>query len=177
MTILILGTPDSGKSAFAEKLMDELSGESEKIYIATMIPFGKEGEERVKKHRKMREGKGYLTIECPTCISRILSETDGTENKSCLLECLTNLVGNEMHSADNKDMDDERLIDKITDDVMNLMRKCGNLVIVSNHFPQDDPEYDEDTKRYVRLTDLLNKRISMNTDRVYELKGGKWVGK
>lgn len=177
MTILILGTPDSGKSAFAEKLMDELSGEPEKIYIATMIPFGKEGEERVKKHRKMREGKGYLTIECPTDVSRILSETDEIENKSCLLECLTNLIGNEMHSGDNKDMDDERLLDKITDDVLSLKRKCGNLVIVSNRFPQDDPEYDEDTKRYVRMTDLLNKRISINTDRVYELTGEGWVVK
>ena len=63
MICMILGTPDSGKSKRAEDLTLKLSGNDKKYYIATMIPFGKEGEERVKKHRNMRAGKGFETIE------------------------------------------------------------------------------------------------------------------
>ncbi|MCR5023098.1 MAG: bifunctional adenosylcobinamide kinase/adenosylcobinamide-phosphate guanylyltransferase [Lachnospiraceae bacterium] len=169
MTVLVLGTPDSGKSRFAESIMDELAGEKEKIYIATMIPFGKTGEERIKKHRKMREGKGYLTIECPVDVSDIADDIERIEDKCCLLECLSNLIGNEIHSEGNKGMDDDRLIDKITEDVTALGSKCSHLVIVSNHFPSDDPEYDEDTRRYVHITDLVNKKISLNMDQIYDL--------
>ncbi len=177
MTVLILGTPDSGKSRKAEALMEDISGEGDKIYIATMIPYGKEGEERVKKHRKMREGKGYLTIECPVDIISAASGIDRLEDRCCLLECLSNLIGNELHSEDNKGMDEDKLIDKITGDVMTLGSKCRHLVIVSNHFSMDDPEYDEDTKRYVRMTDLINKELSLKADQIYELTGGGWVRK
>ena len=177
MTVLVLGTPDSGKSRFAESLMDELAGDKEKIYIATMIPFGKTGEERIKKHRKMREGKGYLTIECPVDVLGIAAKTEGIEDKCCLLECLSNLIGNEIHSEDNNGMDDDRIIDKITGDVTALGSKCRHLVIVSNHFPSDDPEYDEDTRHYVRITDLVNKKLSLNMDQIYELTFEGWIRK
>ena len=51
MMILVVGSPDSGKSVKAEELAAELSGNEKKIYLATMIPFGEEGAARVEKHR------------------------------------------------------------------------------------------------------------------------------
>ena len=42
--ILVIGTPDSGKSAYAEELAVKSSGGAYMAYIATMIPFGDEGE-------------------------------------------------------------------------------------------------------------------------------------
>ena len=46
MIIVVIGTPDSGKSALAEKLCCELAGSMKKKYIATMVPYGEEGLKR-----------------------------------------------------------------------------------------------------------------------------------
>ena len=62
MMHLVTGASASGKSAYAEDLL-VLAKSAEKYYIATMRPWGAEGAARVKKHRAMREGKGFQTIE------------------------------------------------------------------------------------------------------------------
>lgn len=59
MTTLIIGYPDSGKSAMAERMVTEMSEPGERVYLATMIPFGQEGRDRIARHRKLREGKGF----------------------------------------------------------------------------------------------------------------------
>ena len=63
MVVLVVGVPDSGKSALAESVALELSGENKRIYLATMEVLDEAGYERVKKHRKLRKGKGFFTIE------------------------------------------------------------------------------------------------------------------
>ena len=62
MMHLVTGASASGKSAYAEDLLVPAKS-AEKYYIATMRPWGAEGAARVKKHRAMREGKGFQTIE------------------------------------------------------------------------------------------------------------------
>ena len=56
MMHLITGGSASGKSAYAEK-MAVGAGEKSRYYLATMKPWGKEGQERVEKHRNMRAGR------------------------------------------------------------------------------------------------------------------------
>ena len=63
MLRLIIGGSASGKSEYAERLVCSLSGK--RIYVATMEPFGEEGRERIARHRKLREGKGFVTAEVP----------------------------------------------------------------------------------------------------------------
>lgn len=117
MTILVIGTPDSGKSEKAEGLALELSRNGKKIYLATMIPYGAEGEKRIEKHRKLRDGKGFITVEKTHDIADIIDETgfivikksagnstdknEGAcrlkaEDATVLLECVSNLCANEM---------------------------------------------------------------------------------
>ena len=67
MMHLITGGSASGKSAYAEK-MAVGAGEKSRYYLATMKPWGKEGQERVEKHRNMRAGRGFTTVECYTCL-------------------------------------------------------------------------------------------------------------
>ena len=57
--MLVIGTPNSGKSEMAEKLVMEYMNADENgsykrasLYVATMIPYKEEGANRVKKHRK-----------------------------------------------------------------------------------------------------------------------------
>ncbi|MCQ2543028.1 MAG: bifunctional adenosylcobinamide kinase/adenosylcobinamide-phosphate guanylyltransferase [Lachnospiraceae bacterium] len=168
MRILIIGTPDSGKSLLAENICEEISKDLNKYYIATMIPFGEEGIKRVKKHRAMREGKGFVTIECSDNIHLIYEQIK--PDSTVLLECLSNLVGNEMHHK-NASLIDSELIEKIKKDVLGLTSK--NLLIVSNEFEIKD-SFDEDTKRYCKLLHMANESLRKEVDRVYEIINGEW---
>ncbi len=171
MIVLIIGEPNSGKSQKAEELATRLSGDGKRVYIATMIPFGEEGAKRVAKHRKMREGKGFITIEKPTDIRDIADAGDVSFEDTCLLECMSNLVGNEMHSPGSSPLSDELLIEKIVGDVSYLADKCRDLIIVSNRFPLEDTGYDDDTKRYVELTRAINDAISGMADKTINITG------
>ena len=68
MIVTVTGGSGSGKSEFAENLMTELlnkTSENNKLfYIATMKPYGEEAAKRIQRHQKLREGKGFKTIEC-----------------------------------------------------------------------------------------------------------------
>ena len=59
---LVTGGSGSGKSEYAEQLIMEF-GEKEpwrkRYYLATMMPFGEETKQKIERHRKMREGKGF----------------------------------------------------------------------------------------------------------------------
>ena len=62
MMILVTGGASSGKSAYAEQLACSLPGS--RYYLAAMKPFGEEGARRIARHRALRAGKGFVTVEC-----------------------------------------------------------------------------------------------------------------
>ena len=64
MLILVSGGSASGKSEFAEGLVTA-SGLETRAYLATMQVWDAESERRVERHRRMRAGKGFATVECP----------------------------------------------------------------------------------------------------------------
>lgn len=173
MIVLIVGRPDSGKSRRAEELALTLSENGKRIYLATMIPFGEEGEKRIQKHRKMREGKGFSTVECPTDIADILENEEELKNATCLLECVSNLVGNEMHKKGQEDWSDRQLVDKITADIKRISQKCSDMVIVTNRF-EAEPSFDEDTLRYVKLLEAVNEELKGFADRIEDITGEEW---
>ena len=86
MTV-VTGGSGSGKSAFAEDKIVSF-GPAKRIYIATMHPYDEESHKRVARHRKMRAGKGFETVECYTGLKNL----DFPENAVCpilpLMRCL-----------------------------------------------------------------------------------------
>ena len=91
MMTVVTGGSGSGKSAFAEDKIVSF-GPAKRIYIATMHPYDEESHKRVARHRKMRAGKGFETVECYTGLKNL----DFPENAVVLLECMSNLAANEM---------------------------------------------------------------------------------
>ena len=164
MIALIIGKPDSGKSKRAEALAAELAGNDPKIYLATMIPYGKEGEARIKRHRKMREGSGFFTIECPENLKNRLPVDTRFQGATCLLECISNLVANEMHLEGRETCEDKWIVDLVSDEIAWLARNCKHLILVGNEFTAE-PSYDDETKRYIRLNHLANEKIRALSDR------------
>lgn len=100
MIHLITGGSASGKSAYAEDWLLEAADEAQKgayIYVATMIPYGRETMAKILRHRRLREGKGFVTMECP----RNLAGAAIPGNRGVLLECVSNLAAtNSMDSME-----------------------------------------------------------------------------
>ena len=137
MLILITGASGSGKSEYAEKICCELAGSAKKYYIATMQIYDAEGEKKVERHRKLRAGKGFLTIESPMNVGKIRfvcagesgqaqyrqeAERKGqcsSEKKSALLECMSNLTANEMFTKDGMKSEEE-VVEKIVSEIQTL---------------------------------------------------------
>jgi adenosylcobinamide kinase/adenosylcobinamide-phosphate guanylyltransferase len=151
MTVLVLGPNNSGKSAYAEKLAASLSN-GPLYYIATMIPYGDKGRARVEKHRKQREGLGFVTVEKPTCVSGIPLPADAT----ALLEDVSNLLGNTRHGEG---------VDVFAD-IAALCEKSRNAVLVSIGGLDPRPEHDDETKGYIAALNRLNGLLADYADEV-----------
>lgn len=99
MNILITGGEASGKSAYAEQIAVEKAAKENLplFYIATLDRnCGGDTENRIKKHEKMREGKGFFTIEKPKDLDKLALPK---ENAVVLIEDLANLCANELFCA------------------------------------------------------------------------------
>ena len=87
MMAVVTGGSGSGKSAFAEDKILSL-GQGKRFYIATMHPYDEESYKRVERHRKMRAGKGFETVECYTGLENLEFPQDAI----VLLECMSNCL-------------------------------------------------------------------------------------
>lgn len=179
MVTLVTGGSGSGKSAYAETLLSSCEGM--KFYIATMQVYDAEGEKKVERHRKLRAGKEFLTIESPVDVGKIeVSEyqsqigkmrTDAAGKKSALLECMSNLAANEMFTGDGVRSADQ-VADKIINDIQLLSQKTDNLIIVTNNVFEDGVKYDDGTMEYLRALGKINVGLAELADRVVEVVVG-----
>lgn len=158
MMILISGGSKCGKSGCAESLFADFHGE--KIYLATMRPFGEEAAAMIERHRAMRMGKGFSTVERYSDIGG----TDIPDGAGVLLEDMGNLLANEMFSENGA----AAPVDKILDGIDKLRRNSALLVIVSNNVCADGIAYPESTALYIRYLSEINRLIAERADRVVE---------
>lgn len=158
MTTLITGGSKCGKSSLAENILDSFQGR--KIYIAAMQPFGADAYEAIERHRKMRAGKGFETIEKYTDIH----ELKLSRESAVLLECMGNLCANEMFSGDL--ISDPS--DKIVNGIKKLSDSVSELVIVTNQVGSDGIVYAEETMEYIRILGEINRRTAEIADNVIE---------
>lgn len=164
MLIEVIGGSGSGKSEFAEsKCMELCSGE--KIYIATMEPYDEESRKRVERHRKMRAGKQFITMEVYTGLEKTVLKKGST----VLLECMSNLVANEMYSPSGRKENTEEWILK---GISNLCSQAEHVVIVTNQVFSDGIRYDNSTMDYMKVLGEINCRTARMADEVYEVVHG-----
>jgi adenosylcobinamide kinase/adenosylcobinamide-phosphate guanylyltransferase len=91
--VLVLGGARSGKSSFAERLV-EASG-LPRHYVATGRAFDEEMRERIAHHRAARSGRGWTTHEEPLDLVGQLRRIDAPA-RAILVDCLTLWVTNLM---------------------------------------------------------------------------------
>ena len=152
MIVLVIGGSGSGKSAYAERLVKELSDEN-RVYIATMRVWDRESEIRVARHRAQRAELGFATIECPADLGAIQLP----DNATVLLEDVPNLVANEMFDAGGD-------VHRIIPALQKLAGSCKNLVMVTGNVFADGGSYDPETLEYMRLLAEVNAAAAVIAD-------------
>ncbi len=164
MLILVTGGSGSGKSAFAEDKVLSF-GTAQRIYIATMHPFDNESYKRIDRHREMRAGKGFETIECYTGLKDVVLP----EGCVVLLECMSNLVANEMFEEQGAH---EQTVQAIMAGVENLLRQAAHVVIVTNEIFSDAPAFDGEMDTYLEYLGKINQETAKLADEVIEVVYG-----
>lgn len=191
MIILVIGGSASGKSEYAEHRM--MAWEN-RIYFATMLPYGRESERTILRHQLLRKGKGFKTIECGAGLTQVEVDPEW----AVLLEDLPNLVANELYAKENGLTDDwtddpenedlwidESVMEmqtvimaeelppeeRIEADLKHLMQ-AAHLVIVTGDIFADGIDYDTETETYRKLLAQTNQWIARYADEVYEVIHG-----
>lgn len=170
MMTLIIGGSGSGKSAYAEDYMVSISEDRKKYYIATMQIYDEEGKRKVERHRMLRGGKGFSTIEQPVDIGKAAEKMEA-EDRTALLECISNLTANEMFLGEAP-ATEEVIIEKIVGGIAVLNRQLTHLVIVSNNVFEDGNVYDKTTMEYIRAMGRINQKLAEMADEVVEVVVG-----
>lgn len=196
MLHIVYGGSASGKSSYAESFAMSLQGEGRLLYIATMYPYkwntteiDPETMQRIERHRAMRADKGFDTVECYRHVKHIVAKRQDV----LLLECMSNLLANEMYLE--QDSDDGGLAEtmsevektgvgmsetlspvskKIVQALVNLSTRVQDVVIVTNDVFSDGGSltYDESTREYVKNLAEINCALAREAATVTEVVCG-----
>lgn len=159
--LLITGGIKSGKSSYALERANLLQGK--KNFLATAIPFDKEMEDRIVRHKEER-GPEYITTEESLDIH--LHEMD-----NLLLDCVTVWMNNLFY----KERENEWKIIL----TQFLSRNKGNIIIVTNEVGLGNVPMDSITRKYNEYLAAANKLIADSMDEVVFMVSGLpiWVKK
>lgn len=161
MLTLVTGGSASGKSEYAEQCI--LTSRAEKrIYIATMQPFDIECDARIQKHRRARSGRSFETIECYVRLDGVVVPKDS----AVLLECMSNLVANEIYSLDGAGA---CAYNAVMCGIRSLCAQARDVVIVSNEVFSDGIDYGKETMAYLSVLGRVNQAVAHMADRVVEV--------
>lgn len=181
MMELVTGGSGSGKSAYAEsvicgkhRLLCETTENAPLYYIADMIPYGRETEKKIKAHRKMRAGKGFVTLEWYVDLPGKISAPDSPELKgSCvLLECVSNLTANEMYEPAGAQNTGGDTPESVIKGVRMLKERCAHLVVVTNDVFRESVTDSEEMTAYKGNLGMINRALAEMADQVTEVVSG-----
>ena len=129
-----------------------------------------EGRRKIERHRMLRSGKGFSTIEQPIDIGKAAEKMEAGE-RTALLECISNLTANEMFAKDVPKTE-EVVAEKIVKGIEILSKELTHFVIVSNNVFEDGKVYDKTTMAYIRAMGRINEMLAEMADEVVEVVVG-----
>ena len=158
---LVLGGARSGKSRYAESLVDRHPGR--RTYLATAEVLDDEMGARVKAHRDRRDSD-WKTVEEPLELAQALkAETE--QGAAVLVDCLTLWLGNLLGAARDAEQEIEGLIAAVG-------QFGGPVVFVSNEVGQGIVPDNALARRFRDLAGILHQRLAEKADRVVFVTAG-----
>lgn len=172
MIHLVTGGSGSGKSEYAENWLMEQSGAQDQLlpllYVATMMPYTEETKKKIERHRRLRAGKGFQTLER----YKDMQEVQVPKNRGILLECISNLTANELYLEDGSQDEVEDTVRRIVDGICHLGACTEVLTIVTNEVGSDINGYSEETENYRKCIGHINQELGKIADLVTEVVYG-----
>ena len=163
MMILLTGGSACGKSTYAELLATR--AQMPRYYIAAMRPYGDESLAKIARHRRMRQDKGFATIERYTDLEHLQLPARGT----VLLECMSNLTANEIFSPEGAG---KGTYEAVCRGLLRLKEHADHVCVVTNEIFSDGISYDMETQNYQRVLGKLNAFLAEISDACYEVVYG-----
>ena len=158
---LVLGGARSGKSRYAEQLLDRHPGS--RVYLATAEVLDDEMAARVKLHRARRD-PDWKTVEEPLALADALkAETE--QGAAVLVDCLTLWLGNLLGAAKDAEAEIEGLLSA-------LAQFGGPVVFVSNEVGLGIVPDNALARRFRDLAGVLHQRLAEKADRVVFMVAG-----
>lgn len=166
---LVIGAAASGKSAYAESLC--LGHDGPRVYLATMEPFGEEGARRIARHRSLREGKGFSTLERTRDVGAAVPGLP--RGCTLLLEDVGNLVANELFAEGGlSPRDPDAAAREVLGGIERLAQAAAYTVVVTVDVFADGMRYDEGTEAWTRALARVNAGVAALADRAVEVVCG-----
>lgn len=170
MKIYISGGCKNGKSTLAQMCASALADGGPLYYLATMIPHDEEDRERIRRHIKSREGKGFTTIEEGYDILNGLDEADA--EGTFLVDSVTALVSNKMFGG-GEIVRDAGV--RAAGELCEFAKRVKNVIFVSDYIFSDDRRYDEYTEEYRKNLAYCDKTLAALCDTVAEVCVGHYT--
>ena len=160
---LILGGARSGKSSFAERLLEQISVREKlkKVYLATATVGDNEMADRIQMHKQQRDEKWRL-IEEPVELANII---ENSKKDECLLiDCLTLWLSNCLY---------HECWDGQKDAFLNALKNCQTTVVmVSNEVGYGIVPMGELSRRFVDESGWLHQALAQQCSHVSVVVAG-----
>jgi adenosylcobinamide kinase/adenosylcobinamide-phosphate guanylyltransferase len=178
---LVLGGIRSGKSAFAEQLVERLAGTASVWYLATGVATDADMEERIGRHRARRPAL-WRTLEAPlnptgalrSAIRQQLAESDDSRPSALLLDSVDGWVANlmfEYELAPAAELE-SRLVGAARQFVKDARQLDLHLVMVSSEVGQSLVATTPVGRRFQDLLGTVNQALATTADSVTLVAAG-----
>lgn len=157
---LVLGGQRSGKSAYAEQLVEAVGGG---LYLATAQAFDDEMKVRIQAHQNRRGGI-WETHEEPIAIAGFITSRSAPE-RPILIDCLTLWLSNLMLA----EIDTDKAVAAL---LAALAVAGGPVVLVSSEVGQGIIPDNALARRFVDCAGRMNRLVAEASDRVVFLTAG-----
>ncbi|HVI29050.1 bifunctional adenosylcobinamide kinase/adenosylcobinamide-phosphate guanylyltransferase [Hansschlegelia sp.] len=157
---LVLGGARSGKSRFAEELI-EAAG-LDRVYVATASAYDEEMRDRISEHRARRNG--WRTVEAQHDLAGALASQTAPD-RAVLVDCLTLWLSNVLLAELDAPLEIERLLGA-------LRAAAGPVVLVSNEVGFGIVPDNALARAFRDQQGRLNQRVAGLSDRVTLVAAG-----
>lgn len=139
---LVLGGARSGKSKYAEDLVEGSDASGGLVYIATAQAYDDEMHDRISIHQH-RRGDRWATMEAPLDLNMAL-KSDACCSRAVLVDCLTLWITNLMMAGKNVSREIDELcvtIPSLTARVVFVSNEVGQGIVPDNEMAREFRDY------------------------------------